>query len=155
MASSRRHRDLSMAVSGLEELAERLEDVGGNLKKALTEVLENAADNISEETQKAVRKSKLPSGGKYSKGDTERSIIRDAKAEWEGPIGSIPIGFDKTKPGAGGWLITGTPRMKPVLELERIYGGWKKGQSRLLKDLQSESVDIMRDAIEEALEGKK
>ena len=44
MASKR--KNLNMALNGLEELAERLQEVGGDLKKTMTDVLED----FSEET---------------------------------------------------------------------------------------------------------
>lgn len=64
----------------------------------------------------------LPAKGVYSRGETEQSIVRDAKTEWHGSLGEIAMGFDKSKPGAGGFLITGTPKMQPDRALESIYG---------------------------------
>ena len=151
-----------MAFSGLAELAERLQDAGGDIKKAMTDVLDNAASEITSDTIKAVsNKDNLPADGVHSKGKTLRSIIEDPKVEWQGPIGSVGVGFDKLKPGAGGWLITGTPRMKPVLELQRIYGGWAggraghTGQNKYIKEMKFDAEQILLDAIEEAMEGKK
>lgn len=151
-----------MAFSGLAELAERLQDAGGDIKKAMTDVLDNAASEITSDTIKAVsNKSNLPADGVHSKGKTLQSIIEDPKVEWQGPYGSVGVGFDKLKPGAGGWLITGTPRMKPVLELQRIYGGWAggraghTGQNKYIKEMKSDAEQILLDAIEEAMEGKK
>ena len=155
MASSRRYRDLGMAVSGLEELAERLQDVGGDLKKTMTEVLENTGSEIQSRTEKAVQNQNLPRKGEYSKGVTAESVLTDQKVRWSGPVASINAGFDKTKPGAGGWLITGTPRMRPDLELEKIFGGWKTQQNKFIKELNADAKQIMLDAIEEAMEGKK
>lgn len=152
MASKR--KNLNMALNGLEELAERLQDVGGDIKKTMSDVLEDFADEITTATERAVRKEFLPAEGEYMKGSTERSIIRDAKPEWNGYVASIGVGFDKLKPGSGGWLITGTPRMKPDLELQKIYGGWAKAQSKFIKDLNLDARQIMLDAIEEAMEGK-
>lgn len=152
MASKR--KDLNMALSGLEELAERLQQVGGDLKKAMTEVLDDFADTIQTDTERAVQKQNLPAGGLYSQNDTKESIIHDPKVTWQGYTASIGVGFDKTKPGAGGWLITGTPRMKPDLELQKIYGGWAKAQNRYIKDLAFDAKQIMLDHIEEAMEKK-
>ena len=154
-------KDLNMALSGLEELAERLQDAGGDLKKALTEVMDDFADTIQADTEKAIQNQNLPAHGEYSKGKTKESIIHDPKVTWQGPVASVGVGFDKTKPGAGGWLITGTPRQKPVMALQRIFGGWaggragNTGQNRYIKDLAFDAKQIMLDHIEEAMEGKK
>ncbi len=154
-------KSLNMALNGLEELAERLQDLGGDLKQAMTEVLEDFADEITADTESAVQTQNLPAHGDFSKGNTQKSIITDPKVKWEGYVGSVGLGFDKTKPGSGGWLITGTPRMKPVLALQRIYGGWA-GSSRLrvghngyIKNLSESAKSVMLEHIEEAMEGKK
>ena len=81
-----------------------------------------------------MRASNLPAGGKYSQGDTAKSIIQNPKVSWTGNIGSLPIGFDYAKPGAGGFLITGTPRMKPDHKLETIYAR-KKYWAGLMKEV--------------------
>lgn len=156
----KRGKDLNMALSGLEELAERLQDIGGDLKKAMTEVLDDFADTIQADTEKAVQNQNLPAKGEYSKGQTKEAIIKDPKVQWQGPVASVGVGFDKSRPGAGGWLITGTPRQKPVMELQRIFGGWAggraghTGQNRYIKDLAFDAKQIMLDHIEEAMEGK-
>jgi hypothetical protein len=152
MASKR--KNLNMALNGLEELAERLQDVGGDVKKAMSDVLEDFADEITTATDRAVQKDFLPAKGVHSKGYTKESIIRDAKPEWNGYVASIGVGFDKLKPGSGGWLITGTPKMQPDLELQKIYGGWAKAQNRFIKDLNFDARQILLDAIEEAMKGK-
>lgn len=152
MASKR--KNLNMALNGLEELAERLQDVGGDIKKTMTDVLEDFSEEISYRTSMAIVKTNLPAEGNYSKGKTARSVIHDAQVDWQGPVATIACGFDKLKPGAGGWLITGTPRMRPVLELEKIYGGWATQQNKFIKDLNFNARQIMLDAIEEAMEGK-
>ena len=148
-------KSLNMAVSGLEELAERLQSVGGDLKKTMTDVIDDVADEITAATEQAVQKQNLPKHGELSRGKTEESIITDPRVIWEGYVASVGVGFDKTKPGAGGWLITGTPRMSPDLALQRIFGGWAKAQNKFIKELKSESRQVMLDAIEEAMEGKK
>lgn len=153
MASKR--KNLSMALNGLEELAERLQEVGGDLKKTMADILEDFSDEIQAATETAVQDANLPAHGDWSHGNTRKAIIKDAKVEWRGYTATIGVGFDKTKPGAAGWLITGTPRMKPDLELQKIYGGWATAQNKFIKDLNFDARQIMLDAIEEAIEGKK
>lgn len=156
-----RKKSLNMALNGLEELAERLQDLGGDLKKAMTEVLEDFADEITVDTEKAIQTQNLPAKGDYSRGTTQKSVITDPHVVWEGYVGKVGVGFDKTKPGSGGWLITGTPRMKPVLALQKIYGGWagnrrgSSGQNKYIKDLAYDAKMIMLDHIQEAMEGKE
>lgn len=135
-------------IFGFEEMITRLDEVEGNVKGFVTETLETVGEDVGVYTKEAVAKSKLPAQGKYSKGDTERSVIMNPTVEWQGMVASINVGFDYTKEGAGGLLISGTPRMRPVQELVSIYKRktfWKK-----ISDGIGESFN---DYIEEAMEG--
>ena len=108
--------------SNFEQYAERLEQLGANLKEVFAEAMEEAAEKVQEDTLVAMDDANLPRGGKYSDGQTVESVIDDVKVNWQGSVGEIPLGFDKTKAGAGGFLITGTPKMQPNKALEKIYG---------------------------------
>lgn len=164
---------ISMALNGLEELSERLDNVGGDLKKAMGKVLDDFADTVTADTVKAVENSNLPAKGTYSKGDTKKAIIHGQKTSWEGYVGEIPLGFDKSKPGAGGWLLTGTPKMAPDYALQNIYGGFSgyrsskdaemfmgqtiyKGhqQSKYINKLNKEAKAKLTKAIQDAIDGK-
>lgn len=159
---------ISMALNGLEELAERLDDCGGDLKKAMGEVLDDFADTVTADTEKAVEKSYLPAKGTYSKGETAKAIIHGQKTSWEGYVGEIELGFDKSKPGAGGWLITGTPKMKPDYALQDIYGGFSgyrkatgtnggllgHGQTKYINKLNKAAKEKLTKAIQKTIDGK-
>ena len=112
---------ISIDFKAFSDYAERIDTLGGSLKEVFTKALEKAAETIQEDTLVALDKGNLPAGGKYSRGDTADSVIDDLDVTWSGSLGEISVGFDKTKPGAGGWLITGTPRMAPDKALNQIY----------------------------------
>lgn len=134
---------LRLQLKGFEEMLSKLDKLGGDIKKATEEALEKAGKTIGEDTKAAVQKPNLPAKGKYSEGDTEKSIAQNPKAEWEGTTASIGVGFDYGEKGSGGLLITGTPRMKPVRKLQEIYKG-KKYMSGIEKE--------MREAIQKEIE---
>lgn len=113
---------IKLELKGFEELIEKLDGLADNeLKPILSKVLEDVGEDIGQRTYEAMDKSNLPAKGKYSNGQTIETVVRQPKAVWNGSICEINVGFDKTKPGAGFLLITGTPRMSPVYELEKIY----------------------------------
>ncbi|MCR5652228.1 MAG: hypothetical protein K6F88_00340 [Ruminococcus sp.] len=112
---------LRLDTSGFTEMLTKLDNLGGNVKAATVEALTKASETITRSTENALENQNLPAHGKYSTGATKRSIIRNPEVEWDGDVASIPVGFDFSKPGAGGYLITGTPRMQPDRELNRIY----------------------------------
>jgi hypothetical protein len=64
------------------------------------------------------------------------------KLVWSGSIAEIGVGFDFDKPGAGGFLITGTPRMAPDKALNKIYKSKK-----YMKDVQQEMIEVFQKEI--------
>lgn len=126
-----RKNSLSVDFSAFERYAEKLENLNADLIPVFTETMEAAGKKVAEDTRAAVQAANLPAQGKFSKGTTAESIINDPKVTWSGSVGEMPLGFDKTKPGAGGWLITGTPKMRPDYALQQIYGS--KSYERQIK----------------------
>lgn len=141
-----RKRGISIDFSGFEGLIERLEKLGADIGDIIAEAMEQTAETVEDETAIAMNKSKLPAGGEYSQGETMASIYRSAKAEKNGVSVEIDIGFDKTMPGAGGFLITGTPKMQPNKELAKIYGT-KTYEKTLKKDV----GELLQSKIDERL----
>lgn len=127
---------LRLDTSGFSGLLRRLDELGGDVKQAVDESLQQASKKIASDTKKALSKPNLPARGKYSRGATERSIIENALVEWDGSVASIPVGFDFSKLGSGGYLITGTPKMRPDQELHRMYKG-KKYMNRIQSDMET------------------
>lgn len=130
-----RKQMISIDFKNFSDYAEKIDKLGVNLKSVFSKAMEEAAEKVQQDTIAAIQPVNLPAKGRYSTGDTLNSVIRDPKAKWEGSVGEIPIGFDKTKPGAGGWLITGTPKMRPDYALEKIYGT-KRYENELKKTIE-------------------
>lgn len=130
--TKRRKNSINIDFSAFERYAEKLEDLNADLVPVFSEAMEKAGKKIAEDTNTAVQAANLPAAGNYSRGATRESIINDPRITWSGDLGTMPLGFDKTKPGAGGWLITGTPRMRPDYALEKIYGS--KSYERQIKN---------------------
>lgn len=141
-----RKSGLSIDFSAFSDLIGKLDELGADIEDIVADAMEQTAETVENDTIAALESSNLPAGGKYSSGDTKASVVRDAKAEKKGFEVTIDLGFDKTKPGAGGWLITGTPKMKPDYALEDIYGK-KKYETQLKKDINQ----LLQDELEERL----
>lgn len=144
-----RGKMLAIDFSNFEDYAEKLDKLGADLQKVIGDAMEQAAETVQDDVIDAMNKSNLPAGGKYSDGQTASSIIKDPKVVWHGSLGEIDLGFDKTKPGAGGFLITGTPKMRPNYALEDIFSR-KKYLSKIMKQIREE----LQDAIDERMGGK-
>ena len=130
----------------LSDIIEKLDKAGAELEKVLTEVLEDTAEEITQDTTAALAPAYLPAGGKYSTGETLASVIRNPKVEQKGSILEIGVGFDKSKPGAGGWLITGTPKMQPDMKLNEIYAN-KKYERKMMKNIEGKLEDALDDIV--------
>lgn len=139
---------LKLDTSGFTEMLRKLDDLGGNVKKAVEDSLTQSAETIREDTIAALDNSNLPAQGKYSTGTTKESIVSDSRVTWEGLVGSVPVGFDFSKPGAGGYLITGTPRMQPDRALNQMYK-----QKKYMRQIQNDMGDVILDYIIKAMEG--
>ena len=132
---AKRKSMLSIDFSNFSDYAEKLDELGADLKKVFADAMEQAAETVQEDTLEALESAYLPADGIYSKGITKQQVITNAKVEWSGYVGEIGLGFDKSKPGAGGFLITGTPKMQPDYKLEDIYGR-KKYENHIKKDIE-------------------
>ena len=143
-----RKNSLSIDFSNFAEYAERLDELNADLKEIFQDAMEQAAETVEWDIMDALADANLPALGKYSQGATEASVIRDAKVQWQGSVGEIPIGFDKTKPGAGGWLITGTPKMRPDYKLEDIFSR-RKYENKIKKQIE----EHLQEEIDERLGG--
>lgn len=134
---------IKLELKGFEELITKLDGLVENeLKPVLSEVLEDVGEDIGQRTYEAMDKSNLPAQGKYSTGQTIKTVVRNPKTVWNGSICEINVGFDKSKPGAGFLLITGTPRMEPVRELEDIFVSqkYKNQVNKWIREALSEAI---------------
>ena len=134
-----RNKMLAIDFSNFSAYAEKLETLEANLEEIFAKSIEKAADKVQDDVTKAVQPANLPAKGKYrgKTHDTESSIIQDTKPKKRGSVLEVGLGFDKTKPGAGGFLITGTPRMQPDRALADIFQK-KKYASDITKQIQQD-----------------
>lgn len=140
----------SLDFDGLEELAKKLESLNGNLKSTAERALQESQKHVTPKIKKAMRKDNLPAKGKYSSGDTEKSIIENDTVNWNGTVASIDIGFDMDKSGLKSvYLMHGTPRMNPVTGLKAsIYGSASK------KEVEALQNEVFQEEIKKLMEGK-
>lgn len=136
---------LKLDMAPLTELIKKIDAMGGDAQRVTEKALEKASQKIKNDTVEAMAKANLPAQGKYSTGTTMESIVGASQAKWDGSVGWVPVGFDFSKPGAGGYLITGTPRMQPDAQLNKMYK--KKAymsalQQELLEDMWDEILKL-------------
>lgn len=139
---------LKLDTTGFERMIDHLKELGGDVQTAVTDALEQVGETVTEDTRDAITAPNLPAGGKYSTGKTAASIV-EPRVRWiGGTVAEMGVGFDYSKPGAGGYLISGTPRMRPDMALQRIYK-----RKKYMNFIQQGLADVMNDYIAEALAG--
>jgi hypothetical protein len=138
---------VTIDFKGFDEYMEKLDKLGNTnlMKRGVEAGLTASKQYVNQEIKNAIKKSNLPAKGKYSKGDTEKSLDKDYSTKWEGTLGYTKIGFKFDDVGMRsiylmyGTKIHGTPRMAPVDGLyDAIYG--KKTKTKIRK-LQKEALD--------------
>ena len=140
---------IGLQFNGWEEYIAKLDELGGTqtMKKGVEEALIESKKHVNPLIEQAM--TKLPARGKYSTGDTKKSIDDDLSVEWNGMTGSIKIGFDFSKSGLKSiYLMYGTPRMKPVSGLKSaIYGAKTK------KEIAEIQEKVLSGVIKKVMEG--
>ena len=146
LGGAKSRNKLELNLQGFGELLAKLDGLDGNMKEAVTDAFQQAAETVGEDTASAMATGNLPAGGKYSHGDTVKAVVQNPEVIWSGTVVEAGVGFDKTQPGAGGFLITGTPRMRPVKQLEDIFVS-----KRYFKKLSDDMMDVVQDYIDKVV----
>lgn len=138
---------LRLDLSGFEEMIVKLDSLNGDVKGAVTDALQQVSETIHDDTVDALADEYMPRQGAYSTGRTKTTVVAP-KVEWSGTLAVTPVGFDYGEKGAGGFLISGTPRMQPNRKLEQIYA-----RKKYMRALQEDMQDVISDYITEKMEG--
>ena len=141
---------IGLQVKGFEDYMAKLDELGGS--KAMVRGVEGALRASKQYVNPLIEKSmaKLPAGGKYSTGNTKKSIDRDMSVDWSGMTATIKVGFDFSKSGVTSiFLMYGTPKMKPVTGLKNaVYG------SKTQKELATIQEEALMKVIKRIMEGE-
>ena len=141
---ARRKNFIELRFDGIAALAEEIDRKGGELHKIVGDALERAAETVQADTTEALDHAYLPAHGKFSRGATAEAVVKNPKANWSGEVVEVPLGFDKGMRGAGGWLITGTPKMKPDPKLQDIYGR-KTYERKINNQIQQDLANALKE----------
>lgn len=137
---------LRLDLSGFEELITKLDSLNGNVKKAVTDALQQVSETVRDDTVDALANEYMPHQGVFSTGQTKTTVAQP-NVQWSGSLAEAPVGFDYGQKGAGGFMISGTPRMQPNRKLEQIYTR-KKYMRALQEDMQEVVTDYILDKME-------
>lgn len=140
---------IGLQFDGWEDYLSKLDELGGTqvMKKGVEEALIESKKHVNPLIENAM--GKLPAKGKYSTGDTKKSIDKEMTVAWVGMTGEIKVGFDFSKSGPKSiFLMEGTPRMKPVSGLKSaIYG------AKTQKEIAEIQEKVLSNYIKKVMEG--
>ena len=116
-------KKMRLEFTGFEEMAERLDKLGGDLKKTTEKALTETHKLLTPKVEEAFKRHDV----KYSHA-TMKSLKKDPKVEWSGSVAAIGVGFKISEGGFPSiFIMYGTPRMQPDKKLyNAIYGNKKK-----------------------------
>ena len=117
MAKKGTSKLLGLDYHDMEQMQKRFEKIGADIKPAAEKALKKSHDFVTRRLEEHTTDSFMPSGGKYSKGETKESIVKEDKVYWIGSNAYIPVGYDITKSMNSIFLMYGTPRMDPNKEI--------------------------------------
>lgn len=120
---------LTIDFKGFQEMYEKLDKLQADTKKITKEALQKSYDAITPTIDQAIKPHHLT-------GQTEKSLVKNEKVQWEGMIAYIKVGFNIRQGGlASIFLMYGTPRMSPDKKLyNSIYGSSTKKKIRQIQE---------------------
>lgn len=132
----------TLEVKGFEELISKLDELGGSdaMKRGVESALKESKQYINSQIKMAMANGNLPAGGKYSTGETLKSLDEAIEVVWQGMTAEMKIGFKLEKSGLRSiFLMYGTPKMPPVAGLkDAVYGNKTK---KKCKEIQTEAIN--------------
>ena len=101
---------------GFDEMADKIEKLGGGLKPIVEKCLNVAPDIINPKLEAEMAKHRRT-------GTVEKSITRNESIEWTGTKAKLPVGFDLSKGGFPSiFLMYGTARHAPANQYGKASG---------------------------------
>lgn len=128
---AKKKKKLGLVFEGFDEYAERLEKLGGNLRKTTEKALIATHEHITPKVEEAFKKHDI----KYSH-ETMKSLKRDARVEWNGNKAEIGVGFKISEGGFPSiFLMYGTPKIQPDVKLyNAVYGSKTDKEVKALQE---------------------
>ena len=140
---------IGLQVKGFEEYMAKLDQVGSSnaMRRGVESALKASKQHVNPKIEAAM--ANLPAEGRYSTGDTKKSIDKEMSVDWQGMTASVKVGFDFKKSGMTSiYLMYGTPKMPPVAGLKAaIYG------SKTQKEVAKVQAEALNKVIQRIMEG--
>lgn len=104
---------------GFDRMLKRLKALDGDVRKTTEEALRETFDIVTKKADAAITPHR-------ETGETEASLRKNAKIEWQGDVAGVRVGFDISNGGLPSiFLMYGTPKMPKDQKLYNAFYGTK------------------------------
>ena len=136
---------MRLEFDGFDDVLRKLSNLDADTKNIAENALRKTHELVTDKAERGMDDTNLPAKGQYSTGDTLRSLKRNADIEWNGAIGSVPVGFDIKRGGLVSiFLMYGTPKMKKD---QALYNAFKSAKTK--KEVVEAQEEVFYGAIRE------
>lgn len=120
---------MTIDFKGFQEMFEKLDRLEADTKRISEKALQKSYDVVTPAIDQAIKPH-------YLTGQTEKSLAKNEKVEWEGMTAYIRVGFNISNGGLPSvFLMFGTPRIKPDKKLhDSIWGASTKKKVRQIQE---------------------
>lgn len=127
---------LKLDFDGMDKVINRLSKLEKDIKPVTEKALRESHKIVTEKAAESVLRSNLPAHGKFSHGDTARSLRKDAEILWNGSQATVHVGFDISNGGLPSiFMMYGTPR---YMKNQKMYNAfYSKRTLDEIKELQA------------------
>ena len=140
---------MELKFDGFDDLLKRFAAAEADIKPAAEAALKETFDIVTEKAAIAVENPNLPAHGKYSHGNTAKSLVREPVITWSGTKASVDAGFDIKHGGLPTiFIMYGTPSYMKNQQLYDVFYG-----DQTIGEIRTRQKEILLGALAEA-EGK-
>lgn len=120
---------MTIDFKGFQEMFEKLDRLEADTKRISEKALQKSYDIVTPAIDQAIKPH-------YLTGQTEKSLAKNEKVEWEGMTAYIRVGFNISNGGLPSvFMMFGTPRIKPDKKLyDSIWGASTKKKVRQIQE---------------------
>lgn len=126
---------LQIEFDGFDKAINKLNKLGSKGNVIAETALKETHKIVTKKAEISAQKPNLPAKGKYSTGQTLKSIKKNADIEWNGTMANVSVGFSISKGGlASIFMMYGTPRYMKNQKMWDAF--WSKKTRDEIKEIQ-------------------
>lgn len=121
---------MKIDFEGFDEMLKKFQRLEADTKSITEEALRKTHEIVTAKAAASATAGSYPAGGKYSSGNTAKSLKKDAQITWKGTEASVEVGFNIKHGGLPSiFMMYGTPRyMKDQAMYDAFWSSQTEGE---------------------------